>query len=791
MTSQYCLKRHFSTYDDQAHKRKCIYFLVLIGIFIVASVVGLVMIFFVDESVVGQKFRKATNFFDIRGELFNFVPVKVLSKPEISEHFKPDAYLFITKPKVVTAKRSYPSLEDKFLEKSHIKKKNLKNFLVDVDNELPNERFEATSEAFKEIQQVENSVRDETKADTTTTTTPKSTSTTMTTPTTTTSSSTTTPMTTASSSETTSMTTASSSVNTEMSTTQSESSTTVSESLTTEIGSTTVSEYSTTASESSTTTVTPVSPSTTSPTPSETPSTSTTTTETPSTTTQTSDILEKLDQIITDEEFTDEIASEVASELLDDVPSTILTDDPKDYLPDYSAESEEKDKNVVITDTFTEDNDIEESEKAGKSRRYIDTGRSGNLIDSKPLVSADKFFKNLRKQFEKDMLIPVVAEKSEKPSKEVVTERKMNAYDALTTTLRPVETKFDEKIKQKTLIKVITEPTFEETTTSDPRFNFETAENVQTTTTEAVPTEVETTTLTKTTEFEEILTTEAPTTTLNPQLTTEFLPETTTTTKLPPKKHKKRVKSSLNNLNFFADFTEEDIEVLKSLFRSAKKSSRSKKEKRSHPDDVVYPSSASDDTQTTMTDANFEVTTTPLPESMIAAYDIPQHDPREREMTSNHINQPLHQKRAAQGLFSKTLESNGLFSKLTVKSEKPDLLALKAPRAQQPPPSDGLFSKLTEKEREKGTWLDQVGQNMEKKKPAWVEKLENETSEEREQRIENDLQKMIKLVGVLSKVDGFLMDRTRSAVRKLSTLLDDDVGGSEAKRRKRRNHFYY
>lgn len=72
-------------------------------------------------------------------------------------------------------------------------------------------------------------------------------------------------------------------------------------------------------------------------------------------------------------------------------------------------------------------------------------------------------------------------------------------------------------------------------------------------------------------------------------------------------------------------------------------------------------------------------------------------------------------------------------------------------------------------------------------KPQWMQRLENESSAERTSRLQNNLQRLIQFISLLSHVDGFLATRTKSVVKKLVLLLDDeqDVDEQFAERRKR------
>lgn len=550
--------------------------------------------------------------------------------------------------------------------------------------------------------------------------------------------------------------------------------------------------------------------------------------------------------IVDDEEMSDKIASEIADEIIKELeaqspPENFLTNDGKTLITlheystgDYKDDSE----NVLVTSTFSSDitdvdefgkeitstsptinsiDDIETSDKSSiRVNRYIESPRktqqnSINSVDNKPSVlnaniNVEKFFKDLREKWEKG--IPSLAIKKETEALDVettehtifetneidaVTDDSVNVYEFLTTVsnfygsdIETTENYEDEK----DIISTTEYPSeYSAATTFDPRFHFldDDQEDDLTTTTEIISTTPDSAMVPSTIETRETL----------------------TTTPIPLKTHKspKKKKSSSDTLNFFKEFTQEDIDVLKSLFRSAKSKkspiNRRTKEKRSHPDefwnDLLKKASprlkalgklvGTEETTTipetttilsTTPDALLQTTlrTTPIqtttivPESLADYIDQNRdtQEAREQETNDNRIDDTLHSKRAAQ---------NSIFS------------------ADAPSP----FSNL----REKFNMGSQLSNHVQPlptmketnfKKPVWVEKLENETSEEREYRLEHDLQKMIKFVGILSKIDGFFMGRTKSAVKKLSSLLDDDDGDSQRHRhhdrkRKRRNQLYY
>lgn len=62
------------------------------------------------------------------------------------------------------------------------------------------------------------------------------------------------------------------------------------------------------------------------------------------------------------------------------------------------------------------------------------------------------------------------------------------------------------------------------------------------------------------------------------------------------------------------------------------------------------------------------------------------------------------------------------------------------------------------------------------KKPSFIEQLENESSLERSERINKNLDGFMRFISVWAQVDKFVSDRARGAVRKLAYLSDDDYG---------------
>lgn len=60
------------------------------------------------------------------------------------------------------------------------------------------------------------------------------------------------------------------------------------------------------------------------------------------------------------------------------------------------------------------------------------------------------------------------------------------------------------------------------------------------------------------------------------------------------------------------------------------------------------------------------------------------------------------------------------------------------------------------------------------KKPSFIENLENESSLERSERINKNLDAFVRFISVWAQVDKFISDRARGAVKKLSYLSGDD-----------------
>lgn len=62
------------------------------------------------------------------------------------------------------------------------------------------------------------------------------------------------------------------------------------------------------------------------------------------------------------------------------------------------------------------------------------------------------------------------------------------------------------------------------------------------------------------------------------------------------------------------------------------------------------------------------------------------------------------------------------------------------------------------------------------KKPSFIEQWENESSLERSERINKNLDGLMRVVGVWAHVDRFVSDRARSAIQKIAYLTGDDYG---------------
>ncbi|KAG5679065.1 hypothetical protein PVAND_008662 [Polypedilum vanderplanki] len=72
-------------------------------------------------------------------------------------------------------------------------------------------------------------------------------------------------------------------------------------------------------------------------------------------------------------------------------------------------------------------------------------------------------------------------------------------------------------------------------------------------------------------------------------------------------------------------------------------------------------------------------------------------------------------------------------------------------------------------------------------KPTWFERFENESSLERSERINKDLSNLMKFVAVWAHVDKFVSDRTRSVIRRLASMADEDYGDYIVGSRRREN----
>lgn len=62
------------------------------------------------------------------------------------------------------------------------------------------------------------------------------------------------------------------------------------------------------------------------------------------------------------------------------------------------------------------------------------------------------------------------------------------------------------------------------------------------------------------------------------------------------------------------------------------------------------------------------------------------------------------------------------------------------------------------------------------KKPSFIERLENESSLERSERVNKNLDGLMRIVGVWAHVDKFVSDRARTAIQQLAYLTGDDYG---------------
>lgn len=81
-------------------------------------------------------------------------------------------------------------------------------------------------------------------------------------------------------------------------------------------------------------------------------------------------------------------------------------------------------------------------------------------------------------------------------------------------------------------------------------------------------------------------------------------------------------------------------------------------------------------------------------------------------------------------------------------------------------------SDLTKRETEKIS--PKSGRELAKTKYSLIEKLENETSSEKNERINRGLQKVMQFVGVMGQVDSYLTDQTRTLIKKLALLCEYD-----------------
>jgi hypothetical protein len=59
------------------------------------------------------------------------------------------------------------------------------------------------------------------------------------------------------------------------------------------------------------------------------------------------------------------------------------------------------------------------------------------------------------------------------------------------------------------------------------------------------------------------------------------------------------------------------------------------------------------------------------------------------------------------------------------------------------------------------------------RKPDFIEKLENESSLERSERVNKNLDNLMRFISVWAQVDKFVSDRARSAIKRIAYLTDD------------------
>lgn len=88
--------------------------------------------------------------------------------------------------------------------------------------------------------------------------------------------------------------------------------------------------------------------------------------------------------------------------------------------------------------------------------------------------------------------------------------------------------------------------------------------------------------------------------------------------------------------------------------------------------------------------------------------------------------------------------------------------------------------------------INQIGNaqpqnDVDRKKMSWLEKIQNETSTERGERLNRALEKLMRVVTVFGQMDNFLTTRTRDVIQKLALMYDYD----EKKSQNRRKRYYF
>lgn len=72
--------------------------------------------------------------------------------------------------------------------------------------------------------------------------------------------------------------------------------------------------------------------------------------------------------------------------------------------------------------------------------------------------------------------------------------------------------------------------------------------------------------------------------------------------------------------------------------------------------------------------------------------------------------------------------------------------------------------------------LNPLFRNLNIKKPAFIEKLESETSVERSERLNTGIERLMRFVSVVAQVDSYVSNRARSAFKKLAHVYGNDDG---------------